>query len=173
MHPPPIDTYKSDLEARARLFIEQVSHPLKFRLFMLMNLPMAFIAGLRVMHFDFKSAVISVPYNGVNKNPFRSTYFAVLSMAAEMSTGLLAMMLVKDARPAISMLVTGVEGAFIKKAVGTTFFECRDGMALADAVEQCIISGRGITLRTLSIGTNEGGEEVARFYITWSFRVKG
>lgn len=167
-----IDNYRKGHEVRVQKFIKLVTNPFKYKLFLFMSLPMALIAGLSVKKMGMMAAVVSVPYRHINKNPFKSTYFAVLSMAAEMSTGLLAMMLIRNAVPHISMLVTNIEGEFSKKAVSTTFFECQDGIALNHAVEQCILSGAPVTFRALSIGTNSVGIEIARFYITWSFRVK-
>ena len=133
---------------------------------------MAFIAGLSLRDISESSSTITVPYKWLNRNPFRSTYFAVLSMAAEMSTGLLAMLYVKNSNPRISMLVTSIDGNFTKRALGLTSFRCQDGLALQNVVEQCIITGQSQNLQCLSIGFDESGAEVARFLITWSFKAK-
>ena len=72
-------------------FASLVHHPLKFRLFLLKNLPAAYFSGLKILSADSDRTVVSVPYRWLTRNPFRSIYFASLSMAAEMSTGILAM----------------------------------------------------------------------------------
>src|SRR5215471_532017 len=95
-------------------FIRMMKHPVKFRMFLLSNLPAAYFSGLRVSSINEQSTAITVPYKWFTKNPFRSTYFACLSMAAEMSTGALAMMQVYKRKPPVSMLVTRMEANYFK-----------------------------------------------------------
>lgn len=153
-------------------FFKLVRHPLKFRLFLLAKLPSAYFAGVRVIQADEFSCSVSVPYKWFSKNPFRSTYFACLAMAAEMSTGVLSMAHIFKRDPAVSMLVTGLEAKYFKKATGPTVFTCEDGLAIRSAVENAVTSGNGQTLTAKSIGTNDQGELVAEFLITWSFKSK-
>jgi hypothetical protein len=108
----------------------------------------------------------------MSKNPFRSTYFACLSMAAEMSTGALAMAHLYKINPPVSMLVVKVESEYFKKATGTTNFVCSDGELFQQAIEQTIATGEPKTVRAKSIGRNKDGDVVAEFYITWSFKAK-
>jgi len=154
-------------------FIRLAQHPLQFRLFLLAKLPSAFFAGLRVRSIDTERCTVTVPYKWFTKNPFRSTYFACLAMAAEMSTGALVMAHLYKQKPAISMLVTGLEAAYYKKATGRTFFTCEAGAEVQQAVKETLADGEAKTVRAESIGRNEAGEEVARFYITWSLKRKG
>jgi hypothetical protein len=153
-------------------FSKQISNPLLFRLFMLRKLPSAFFAGLRIKSFDEKQAVVAVRYKWFTQNPFRSMYFAVQSMAAEMSTGLLASGQVFQRNPRVSMLVVGLEAKFFKKAVDTISFTCIDGEAIEKAVEESIANGEGRSVTCTSIGTNKAGEKVSEFLITWSFKSK-
>jgi hypothetical protein len=100
----------------AAAFIKTINHPFKFRLFLLTKLPSAYFAGVRVREASESRCVVTVPYKWFSRNPFRSTYFACLSMAAEMSTGALAMAHLYKRKPAVSMLVTKVESSYHKKA---------------------------------------------------------
>jgi hypothetical protein len=117
-------------------------------------------------------AVITVKHKWLNQNPFRSMYFAVQSMAAEMSTGLLAFGQLYQRNPPVSMLVVGMEAKFHKKAVGKISFYCEDGLAIANAVEAATQTGQGQTIQCYSIGKNEAGETVSEFWFTWSFKAK-
>lgn len=153
-------------------FVKRISKPLIFRLFMLRNLPSALLAGLRIVRVNEENATVSVRYKWFNKNPFGSVYFAVLSMAAEISTGILCIGYLYKKSPALSMLVVKVEGDFFKKATGTILFTCEDGAAIKNAVEQAITTGDGATIKCLTTGKNETGETVATFNFTWSFKVK-
>jgi hypothetical protein len=154
------------------LFTKQIKDPVRFRFFMLQRLPAALFAGLRIKTFDEQHAVVTVKYKWFNQNPFRSMYFAIQSMAAEMSTGLLASGQVYQRKPAVSMLVVGLEAKFLKKAVDTITFTCNDGQAISQAIESCIDSEESATVRTQSTGRNEAGEIVSEFWITWSFKSK-
>lgn len=153
-------------------FLELVRHPWKFRFFLLSKLPSAFFSGVRVRYADEDKCVVTVPYKWFSTNPFNSTYFACLSMAAEMSTGVLAMAQTFKQDPAISMLVLKVEGNFIKKATGITTFICEDGLLVKQMIREAAASGKATSAAMRSRGTNKENEVVAEFTITWSFKVK-
>jgi Domain of unknown function (DUF4442) len=153
-------------------FIKTLKHPLKFRLFLFSKLPSAFFAGVRIREVDEKRCMVTVPYKWFSQNPFRSTYFACLSMAAEMSTGALAMAHLYKRNPAVSMLVVKVESEYFKKAAGRTYFVCEDGEAMMNTIEESVATGEGKIFRARSVGKNSDGEIVAEFFITWSFKAK-
>ena len=153
-------------------FIKLMKHPVKFRMFLLTKLPAAFFAGVRVREVDEKRCRVTVPYKWLSQNPFRSTYFACLSMAAEMSTGSLAMAHLHKINPPVSMLVVKVDSAYFKKATGRTSFVCEDGELFQKAIAETIATGEARQVKAKSIGKNKDGEVVAEFYITWSFKVK-
>lgn len=160
------------MNAATNAFIRLMKHPVKFRMFLLFKLPAAFFSGVRIREINETKSVVSVPYKWFSQNPFKSTYFACLAMAAEMSTGLLAMMHVYKRRPAVSMLVVKLEAVYLKKAIGRTLFTCTDGDQLQATIEKAIATAEGQTFTATSIGHNEQGEKLAEFYITWSFKAK-
>ena len=139
---------------------------------MLAKLPMAYLAGLRIKSLSKDAASVTIPYKYLNKNPFNSIYFACLSMAAELSTGVLCMMQVYKASPPVSMLVTHMEADFTKKAVGVITFTCHDGKQIQEAADYTKATGEGITVVATSIGTDEAGDKVAEFRFTWSLKAK-
>ncbi|HMU09909.1 MAG TPA: PaaI family thioesterase [Ferruginibacter sp.] len=158
--------------SNAAQFLQLINSPVKFRLFLLSRLPAAFISGVRVRSADENKCVVTVPYKWLSQNPFKSTYFACLSMAAEMSTGVLAMAHIYKRNPPVSMLVLKVEGSFMKKAVGRTTFTCEEGQLIRQTIEDAIISNEGKMVTARSYGRNKDGEVVAEFSITWSFKAK-
>ncbi len=153
-------------------FFKLIRNPFLFRFFLLTRLPAAFLAGIRLELITPERAVVKLRYKFLTKNPFRSTYFACLGMAAEMSTGLLAMAHLYKRKPPISMLVVRIESQFFKKATGITRFTCEQGQALAAAIQKAVETGQSVELLVTSSGFNEQGIEVARFLITWSFKRK-
>ena len=153
-------------------FKKLVLSPIKFRLFLLSKLPAAFFTGMRIEHFDETKAVVSLKFKWFNKNPFGSVYFAILTMAAEMSTGVLSMANIYKRNPAVSMLVTKTEANFFKKATGKILFTCIDGNAIAELIQQAVNTGEGMSITCNSVGTNAAGEIVAHINCTWSFKAK-
>ena len=137
-----------------------------------MKLPSAFFCGVRVKAADENKCIVTVPFKWFNQNPFKSTYFACLSMAGEMSTGILGLAHIYKRQPSVSMLVVNISGNFFKKAVGKTTFICNDGFLIRQAIESAIASGEGKTVVCKSTGTNAAGEVVAEFLVTWSFKAK-
>ena len=156
---------------QAAAFRRQVLNPLKLRLFMVRRLPMAWLAGLRLTQLTPEHATVTVRFKHLTQNPFRSIYFACLAMAAELASGMQAMMHVQGGGP-VSMLVVKLEGDFTKKAVGLITFTCPDGPRIAQAVAESRATGEGRTVECTSTGVDEAGEVVAVFRLTWSFRAK-
>jgi hypothetical protein len=154
------------------IFKQTITNPLKFRYFLFRKLPSALFAGLRIQYLAEDQAVITVSHKWFNQNPFHSMYFAVQSMAAEMSTGMLAFGQVHLRKPAVSMLVVGMEAKFHKKAVGKISFTCIDGLAISLAVDAAIQTESGQTIRCYAVGRNAAKEMVAEFWFTWSFKPK-
>lgn len=153
-------------------FQATASNGFKFGLFMLLKLPSAFFCGVRLRQIDPEKAVVSVPYKWLSQNPFKSIYFACQAMAAEMSTGVLAMGHLQDRKPAVSMLVTGLQAQYLKKATERIYFTCVDGNAVKEAIEKAISSGESQSIGMQSIGRTAAGEIVSEFMITWSFKAR-
>jgi phage terminase large subunit-like protein len=139
---------------------------------MLTSLPAALFAGVRVEKLDEASSTISIRYSWFSKNPFKSIYFACLGMAAEMSSGILALVHTIDKQPAVSMLVFNMQASFHKKAVGKINFVCNDGDLIRQSVEKAIATGEGVTSETVSKGYDADGNCVAEFRIVWTFKQK-
>jgi hypothetical protein len=154
-------------------FLQLTNNKFKFHyLFMLRKLPATFFSGVRLVSINEQQCIVNVTYKWFSQNPFKSTYFACLSMAAEMSTGVLALGNIWKRKPGISMLVVSVNSHYFKKATDITTFTCNDGALFAQKIEEAITTKEAITVTSKSEGYNKVGELVASFDITWSFKVK-
>lgn len=165
-----MSTLASD-SARTAAFRARVLNPLNLRLFMMRQLPMAWLAGLKLSRLTAEEATVTIRHKFLTQNPFRSIYFACLAMAAELASGIQAMMHVRSGSP-VSMLVTHLEADFTKKAVGLVSFTCEDGARIGQLIAESRSTGEGRTLVCVSTGKDEAGDVVAVFRITWSFRAK-
>jgi hypothetical protein len=153
-------------------FQQKMLNPFFFKLFLLLKLPMAFLAGLKLKELTDEHAVVLMKYKYLNKNPFGSIYFACLSMAGELASGMLAASIAYKSNPKLSMLVIGVTIKFTKKAVGIITFECNQGKEIYQTIQKSIDTAEGQTIEALTIARDEQGDVVAEFVIKWSFKVK-
>ena len=141
--------------------------------YLMFKLPSAFLCGVKLRTLDSAKAIVTVKHKWINQNPFNSMYFAVQSMAAELTTGALVIKKIKESGKNISMLVTNHNGKFTKKAVGLITFTCSDGALIDAALQRTIENGEGQTIIMKSVGLNENGEQVSEYEFEWSIKLKG
>lgn len=146
--------------------------PWKMKLFFITKLPMAFLAGLKVINSKEETVSVSVPYKFLNRNPFQSMYFAVMAMAAELPSGILALAAVRNSNFPVSTLVLDMRASFLKKARSKVVFTCKDGKKITEAVSRCIKDDEPKTVDIKSIGVDTDGDIVAEFNFTWTFKRK-
>lgn len=148
----------------------RVLSPFGFRVFLWKQLPLAAFAGLSLRSLDEGGCTVILPGGWRTQNPFRSAYFAAQAMAAEMSTGAPAMVLVQGSEAKVSLLVTEVRARYTKKVVGPSQFTFRDIGEMADTIERAVQTGEPATYVARSIGRNQTGEVASEFEVTWSFK---
>ncbi|SFN85492.1 DUF4442 domain-containing protein [Salegentibacter flavus] len=146
--------------------------PGKLNVYLMTNLPSAWITGVRVKQIDADSCKVGVKHSWINQNPFKSMYFAVQAMAAELSTGALVMQQIKASNKMVSMLVAQNKAVFTKKAKGKIMFTSVDGHLVNQAIENTIATGQGQTFWMKSTGLNETGEVVSEFDFEWTVKLK-
>lgn len=143
-----------------------------FNKFTWIKLPIAKIAGIKLYYNDESKSQTQVKLGWLNQNPFKSMFWAVQGMAAELSTGVLCISKIQKSGQRISMLVVGLEANFTKKAVGKIIFTCDQGAELDEVLKKAIETGEGQTLQMKSIGIDEKGDQVSEFIFNWSFKLK-
>ncbi|MEW4925517.1 DUF4442 domain-containing protein [Algibacter sp. 2305UL17-15] len=147
--------------------------PSKINAFNMFKIPSAYLCGVRAKYIDHEKCIVTVKHRWINQNPFKSMYWVVQGMAAELSTGALVMAKIQESNLRISMLVASNNSTFIKKATGKITFVCKDGSLIDEAIKKAIETGEGQTFWMQSTGTNEEGIEVSTFNFEWSVKVKG
>lgn len=146
--------------------------PSKLNTFLIFKLPSAYLTGVRVKSITDKACLVTVKHRWINQNPFKSMYFAVQAMAAELSTGALVMAQIQKNQAKISMLVLSNKSSFTKKATGRISFHCEDGDKIAQVIQKAIETKEGQTCWMKSIGFNQDGEQVSEFEFEWTIMVK-
>lgn len=140
--------------------------------FLMAKLPSAYFTGVRLKSINDTSCITTVKFRWINQNPFKSMFWAIQGMAAELSTGALVMGYIKEFDTPISMLVLNNKGNFSKKARGRITFTCNDGLACKAAIAKAIETGEGQTIWMESKGVDEAGDLVSTFHFEWTLRTK-
>ena len=146
--------------------------PFYFRLYLIFNLPMGFLSGMRIRELSEERCKVTLPFKWLNKNPFKSTFWAVLGMGAEMNTAALILQYTYKHQPSISTLPLKCESEFLKKATGITKFVCNDGLEIKEKINIAVKTKKPIIIETYSEGLNKDAETVCKFKFTWSVKVR-
>ena len=143
-----------------------------FNRFMFFKLPAAWWCGVRLTALDGNRGEAAVTHRWINQNPFRSMFWAVQGMAAELSTGALVMGYINESKKPVSMLVANNNASFSKKAKGRISFYCTDGLLIKDAIARTIATGEGQTCWMKAEGRDEEGNTVSNFSFEWTVKLK-
>ena len=146
--------------------------PSKINTFLILKLPSAYLCGVRVKTLEKQKCITTVKHKWINQNPFKSLFWAVQGMAAELSTGAIIISKIKQSERNIAMLLVKNEASYSKKATGRITFECHEGLLVDSVIEQAIKTGEGQTVTLNVIGSDSENEEVSRFSFTWSMKVR-
>lgn len=146
--------------------------PSKLNTFLFFKLPSAYLSGVRVKSITDTQCEVSVTHRWINQNPFKSMYFAVQAMAAELTTGALVMHQIQKSGRKISMLVLSNKSSFTKKATGRIVFCCNEGKQIEETINKALQTGQGQTCWVRSVGVNQKGEQVSEFEFEWTIKVK-
>jgi len=146
--------------------------PKQINTFTLFKLPSVFFTGVRVKTISEESCSVSVKHRWINQNPFKSMFWAVQGMAAELTTGALVMSCIKDSDQKISMLVANNKASFFKKATGRITFICKDGLKIKEAINKAVQTKEGQTCWMKAEGVNKDGVIVSVFEFEWTVKVK-
>ena len=159
-----------ELSPKGKKFRNRIDNWFLFNLFLLIQLPLAWVAGSRVRRIDAGCCAISMPYGWRNQNPFQSMYFAAQSMSAEMSTGMLCMLAIEHSGENIAMLVSDNKAQFTKKTNRHVTFTCNDGKKMFDAVAETCRTGEPVLVEMRTVGVMDNGVEVSNFSFTWTVK---
>lgn len=159
---------EKNLIAAQRIFCT----PLRFKLLIFFQVPLNFLVGMRIKEINMKTCRVSVPFKWLNKNPFKSIFWAVLGMAAEMSCGALVVMYTHRLKPSVSIIIGHCSAEFVSKATSLTTFVCNDGERIAETVKMAMETKEPQEVLCQSTGYSGQGEEVARFSFIWKMKAR-
>ncbi len=141
--------------------------PNQINKWMLFKLPAAWLTGVRILSISDAKCEVKVRFKWINQNPYRSMFWAVQGMAAELTTGMLLTKSIQESNTNISMLLVGNKSNFYKKAVGKIKFICDQGEAAKELIN---LTKKNITHKAWlkAKGIDETGDIVSEFDFEWS-----
>ena len=141
--------------------------PNKINRWMFFKLPAAWLTGVRLSLINEGKCEVKVRFKWINQNPYRSMFWAVQAMAAELTTGMLLTKSIQDSNYDISMLLVSNKSSFYKKAVGKITFVCDEGEIAKQLINSTI---KNITSKAWfkAKGYDEAGDQVSEFDFEWS-----
>ena len=146
--------------------------PFQYNLYNFFKLPSVWWCGIRVKSVNEESCLVSVKHRWINQNPFKSMFWAVQGMAAELSTGLLLMNEIARTKKSFSMLVLNNKANFSKKATGRISFNCNQGRQIKDCLNKAISLGTPQTIWLNSSGLDSKGDAVSKFSFEWTLKLR-
>ena len=146
--------------------------PSKLNTFTFFKLPSVWWCGIRVTKIENSFCEVKVVHRWINQNPFKSMFWAVQGMAAELTTGVLIMQAIKNSNRKISMLVLNNRANFSKKAKGKILFECNENQILSKAMNQLLETQVPQTIWLTSKGVDQNGDIVSTFKFEWTLLLK-
>ena len=146
--------------------------PTRINVFNFFKLPSVWWCGIRVTKIDNISCRVKVIHRWINQNPFKSMFWAVQGMAAELTTGVLIMEAIQNSKRKVSMLVLNNRANFSKKARGKVLFECDEKQKLLKAMDQLIKTQQPQAIWLTSKGIDQNGDIVSTFEFEWTLLLK-
>jgi hypothetical protein len=140
----------------------------------------------RVLHFDDERCAVLAPLSYLTRNHVGSMYFGALVTGADCAGGLHAAKAIfgswsswrsptaSSNRDVVPIFKT-LHAEFHKLADGDVLFECRDGLAVRDAVERAGRTGERVTLPVTvraTVPDRHGADPVATFALELSLKRK-
>ena len=159
-------------ESKIKFIEDSFSNNFKFRMLLMRILPMGFLSGMRIKSLTRERCEVGLRYKWLIKNPFRSTFWAVMGMAGEMTSGALLMLYTYGQKPSIATILVSQSSKFYKKGVGKMTYVCESGEEMRKTVERAYKSGAGEVIDCPVQAYDEAGELIAEFVFTWSMKVR-
>ena len=142
--------------------------PWQLRLWMLTKLPMGLVSGMKVVSLTEEGCQVVLKDKWWIRNPFGSVFWAVMGMAAELSTG--ALVYAYASGGDVRFILVGMEAKFFKKAKGKSYYFCDTGLDVLRAIQELKKSDESSLVILPVIAKDQTGEPLASFSFQWQLR---
>ena len=101
-------------------------------------------------------------------------YFGVLAIGADLTSGFLAMDLIRRSKYKINLIFKDFHADFLKRAEGDVHFVCKDGLKIQELVKNTEETGerQNLPVNVIAFVPSISDEPVAKFILTLSLKKK-
>ena len=135
---------------------------------MLNRLPMGLLSGMVIESLDENGCKVMLKDRFWIRNPFGSVYWAVMGMAAELSTGALVYAYVSGTKT--KYILVGMKADFFKKVRGKSFYFCPSGHEVLRKLNSLENPDDTCTVLLPVTAFDHAGNTVAEFQYYWQLR---
>ena len=125
-------------------YLTQVNNTMRIRWWSFWNVPLLYRIKPWVKELDNNKAILSIKLRRQTRNHFHSLYMGVLVAGADLASGLLAMMLVKQSGHHLSIIFKDIKANFIKRAESRTIFVCEDSELINNMIQEAITTKKRV-----------------------------
>lgn len=150
---------------------ESFKETLSIWAFGLLKIPMIWFVRPKVLSIDSSHCKVLIPLNRRTKNHMGSMYFGALAVGADLSAGLIAVRLIREAEAKVSLAFKDFHAEFLKRAEGDVVFHCDQGAEIQELVKKVLETpDRHQIPVPIEAKDSESSEVVARFQLTLSLK---
>jgi Domain of unknown function (DUF4442) len=146
---------------------------LRWKLFLLgvFKIPVIGFCRPKLMTVDQNSISIRIPFRRRTRNHVGSMYLGVMTVGADLASGLLAFYLAEQQGLKIAPVFSGMKAEYLKRAEGDVDFVCKQGQTILNMIEEAKQTKERVT-ENIVVQAFCLGEEVARFEMGLSIKSK-
>ena len=129
---------------------------------------MGLLSGMVIESLDESGCKVMLKDRFWIRNPFRSVFWAVMGMAAELSTGALIYAYVSGSNT--KYILIGINCEFLKKVRGKSFYFCSSGQDVLRNLNSLENPGDTCTVILPVTAYDQAEQIVAEFKFSWQLR---
>ncbi len=129
---------------------------------------MGLLSGVLIESLDENGCKVVLKDRPWIRNPFRSVFWAVMGMAAELSTGGLLYAYLSGTKT--KYILTGMECSFFKKVRGKSYYFCSSGEEILRKLNSLENPGETCSIILPVSGSDQAGQKVAEFKFYWQLK---
>lgn len=147
---------------------------LQMYLFGLLKIPLIFFCRPKIIKITDTSLEVRIKLIRRTKNHLNSMYFGVLAIGADLTSGFLAMDLIRRSKYKINLIFKDFHADFLKRAEGDVHFVCKDGLKIQELVKNTEETGerQNLPVNVIAFVPSISDEPVAKFILTLSLKKK-
>jgi hypothetical protein len=126
------------------------------------------MSGMVINTLDEKGCQVVLNERWWIRNPFGSVFWAVMGMAAELSTG--ALVFAYAAPLGFQFILTGMEAKFYKKVKGKSYYFCHAGSEVLRGLDNIWNTNDSCIVLLPVTARDADGQTLAEFVFEWQLR---